>query len=72
MRDIFNLIAVISGILMVVFILTQSRGSGLGEAFGGDSTFYHTKRGPELVIFQLTIFFGVVFVVSIILGLLSN
>lgn len=57
---------------MIVLILAQSRGSGLGEAFGGDSSFYFSRRGPELVMHQLTILFAVVFVLSVILGLMSN
>lgn len=72
MRDIFNIVAVVSAILMVVFILAQARGSSLGEAFGGDSTFYHTRRGPELIIYQLTIFFAVIFALSVALSLLSG
>ena len=71
MRDFFNILAVISAGLMIVFILAQARGSSLGEAFGGDSTFYHSRRGVELIMFQLTILFAVVFVLSIIFGLLS-
>lgn len=72
MQDIFNVIAIISAVLMIVLILAQSRGSGLGEAFGGDSSFYFSRRGPELVMHQLTILFAVVFVLSIVLGLMSN
>lgn len=72
MQDIFNVVAIISAVLMIVLILAQSRGSGLGEAFGGDSSFYFSRRGPELVMHQLTILFAVVFVLSIILGLMSN
>lgn len=72
MRDIFNIISVVSAVLMVVFILLQQRGSSLGEAFGGDSAFYRSRRGVELIIFQFTIFFTVIFVLSIILGLLSD
>lgn len=72
MQEIFNVIAIISAVLMIVLILAQSRGSGLGEAFGGDSSFYFSRRGPELVMHQLTILFAVVFVLSVILGLMSN
>lgn len=72
MQEIFNIIAIISAVLMIVLILAQSRGSGLGEAFGGDSSFYFSRRGPELVMHQLTILFAVVFVLSVILGLMSN
>lgn len=72
MRSVFNIITVVTGVLMVVFILAQARGSSLGEAFGGDSTFYHKRRGPELLMLQLTLFFAIVFVVSIVLGILAS
>lgn len=35
------------GVLLSVSILLQSRGSGLGSAFGGDFGGYYTKRGFE-------------------------
>lgn len=71
MTEFFNVVTVVSAVLMIMFILAQSRGSSLGGAFGGSNTFYHTRRGVELLLYQLTIFFAVIFVVSIILGLLS-
>jgi len=72
MRNLFNIISIVSAVLMVIFILLQQRGSSLGEAFGGDSAFYRSRRGVELIIFQFTIFFTVIFVLSVILGLLSD
>lgn len=72
MRNFFNIISIVSALLMVIFILLQQRGSSLGEAFGGDSAFYRSRRGVELIIFQFTVFFAVIFVLSVILGLLSN
>lgn len=72
MRNFLNITSVVSAILMIVFILAQARGSSLGEAFGGDSTFFHTRRGPELLIYQLTIIFAVIFALSIALSLLAS
>lgn len=72
MREFFNILTVVSAILMVLFILLQQRASSLGEAFGGDNSFYRSRRGVELIIFQFTVFFAVIFVLSIVLGLLSN
>ncbi|MEX0748792.1 MAG: preprotein translocase subunit SecG [Candidatus Saccharimonadales bacterium] len=71
MQAALHLVSMISGILMIVLILSQSRGTGLGQAFGGDSAFYFSRRGIELVMYQLTILFAVVFVLSIVLGLMS-
>lgn len=71
METILNITSIVSGILMIVFILAQARGSGLGQAFGGDSAFYFSRRGIELIMYQITILLGVVFVLSIILGLVA-
>ncbi len=72
MQNFFHILTVVSAILMVIFILAQARGSSLGEAFGGDSAFYRSRRGVELVVYQLTIFFAVIFVLSIVLGIISK
>ena len=48
---------------VVIIILTQSRGTGLGSAFGGDSgSIYHTRRGIEKTLFKFTIGAVVAFV----------
>ena len=72
MQSFFHLITVATAIGMIVFILSQSRGSGLGEAFGGDSAFYRSRRGVELIVYQITVVLAVVFVISIVLGILSR
>lgn len=45
-----------NALLLILFILLQSRGVGLSSTFGGDGTFYRTRRGPEKLLFNLTIF----------------
>jgi len=55
---------------MVLFILIQSRGQSLGALSGGDTNFYRSRRGAEAVIFNATIVFAVVFVMSVILSIL--
>lgn len=72
MRSLFNVIALISSSLMILCILIQNRGQSLGVSFGGDSSYYRAKRGAERVIFNATIIFGVVFVVSILLSIISK
>ena len=42
---------IIVSILLVTVILLQERSSGLSGVFGGDSEFYHTRRGLEKIIF---------------------
>ncbi len=59
-------------VLIVVSILLQSQGSGLGSAWGGGGETYHTKRGVEKVLFNLTIFFVVLFAITSIASLITK
>jgi preprotein translocase subunit SecG len=55
---------------VIVFILLQVRGAGLGSAFGGSSagSVFKTRRGVERLIFNLTIIFIVLFALVSILS----
>ena len=70
MRNLFNAITIISALMLILFVLIQSRGQSLGQAFGGDTNFYRSRRGAEAVIFNATIIFSVLFVLSVILSIL--
>lgn len=72
MRNLFNILTIVSGILMTLTILIQNRGQSLGASFGGDSSFYGARRGAERIVFNATVILAVVFVLSIILGILSK
>ena len=63
-----------SSILLVITILLQQRGSGLGGAFGGDnfSAAFHKRRGAELFLFKLSIGLAILFAASAFLGLLAQ
>jgi protein translocase SecG subunit len=71
-RNLFNIITIISALFTMLFILIQSRGQSLGATFGGDTNFYRSRRGAEAVIFNATIIFAVLFVLSVILSILSK
>jgi len=60
---ILQILQVIIAILLIAVVLLQQRGSGLGDAFGGDAAVYTSRRGAEKFLFYLTIVFGVTFVV---------
>jgi preprotein translocase subunit SecG len=51
----------IISVLLVVVILMQSRGTGLGGTFGGGGGVYLTKRGLEKKLFILTIILAILF-----------
>lgn len=62
----------ILSLLLIVGIVLQQRGAGLGGAFGGDnfaSTFYK-RRGAENFLFNFTIVIAILFVLAAIAGFL--
>lgn len=67
---ITEIILLISAVLLIVAILMQSRGAGLGGAIGGGDEIHHTKRGAEKGLFILTIIFSVVFLLSAFINVL--
>lgn len=67
--NILETVTLISAFLTVVLILLQQRGATLGAGSGSSGELYTTRRGLEKSLFTTTIFFTVVFVLSII-GLL--
>lgn len=72
MQTILPFITLLSGILMTVLILMQSRGASLGAGFGGTSELHTERRGVDKTIHQFTIIVAVVFVLSILLMVISG
>lgn len=64
------IIQVILGMLLMLAILVQARGASLGEAFGGSSAFYGTRRGSERTLFLITVILASLFVVTALVSLL--
>lgn len=62
MHKIFNIVQIVLSILLIISILLQQRGTGLGGAFGGESNVYRSKRGIEKFLFTATIILGILFV----------
>ena len=55
---------IVLGILLSVSIMMQSRGAGLGGAWGGSGGSYHTKRGFEKLLSRASVVLAVLFFVS--------
>lgn len=64
MNEILPIIQIIVSVLLVGAVLLQARGSGLSSVFGGESTFYHTRRGIEKIVFWATIVLAILFVAT--------
>jgi len=56
-----NIVQIIIALLLIVVILLQNRGSGLGSAFGGEGNVYRTKRGMEKKLHLFTIILSILF-----------
>ena len=53
---------IIIGIILIVLVLLQQRGGGMGVLGGISSQFYGTRRGLEKTIFVFTIILGGLFI----------
>lgn len=66
-RQYFQIVQIIVAIALIISILLQARGAGLGSVFGGTGTVFKTRRGIDKLLFRSTIAFTVIFtVVSIV------
>ena len=68
--SILQIITVGSAVLMITAILLQQRGASLGAGFGSSGELFTTRRGLDKNLFEVTIVLAVVFVLSILVGLL--
>jgi len=69
-QTILQIITVGSAILMILSILLQQRGATLGAGFGSSGELYTSRRGLDKNLFEVTIVFAVIFVLSIVAALL--
>ncbi|PID31915.1 preprotein translocase subunit SecG [Candidatus Saccharibacteria bacterium] len=58
-------------VLMTILILVQTRGASLGAGLGGGGEVHTERRGSDKSIHQLTIIMVLIFVASLILGIIS-
>ncbi|MCC6803589.1 MAG: preprotein translocase subunit SecG [Anaerolineae bacterium] len=70
MERAFMVVSIIISVLLIVLILLQVKGSGLGDLLGGSNTggITRTRRGLEKTLFQITIGLGIAFLAIAILA----
>lgn len=57
-----QIVQIILSVALMAVILAQAKGqAGLGGIFGGDSAVYHTRRGVEKTLFNVTVVLAVIF-----------
>lgn len=67
MKSFLLILNIVLSVLIIIFILIQGKGAGLGSAWGGSGEMFQTRRGMEKIILWLTMIFIVIFfVVSLI------
>ncbi|MGQ9909291.1 MAG: preprotein translocase subunit SecG [Candidatus Flexifilum sp.] len=66
----FKIVSIIISILLIVLVLMQVKGGGLGDLLGGDAGggITRTRRGLEKTLFQLTIGLSIAFLTVAILA----
>ncbi|MBQ6503889.1 MAG: preprotein translocase subunit SecG [Flexilinea sp.] len=72
MKTFFNIALIITSIAVVVLVVLQNRGVGMGSIAGGSdpSTIFTQRRGVEKVIFNLTMVFSILLVILVVLSIL--
>lgn len=61
METVFNIVLIVLSVMLMLSVLLQQRGAGLGAGFGGDSAVFTTKRGAEKVLYNATIAIAILF-----------
>ncbi len=72
MKNIFSVLQIVLSVILVIFILMQAQGSGLGTTWNGGGETYHTRRGLEKVIFYATIVGIALFAIVSILAAINQ
>jgi len=58
---IVTVFQVILAVLLIVVVMIQQQGAGIGAAFGGSSGFVNTRRGVDLTLHKATIVISILF-----------
>jgi len=72
MQTYLNVAQIVLSIALILAVLLQVRGGGLGGIFGQPDSVFRTKRGVEKTLFQLTIALVVLFIIVSILALTAS
>jgi protein translocase SecG subunit len=71
MQVYLNIVQIILGIALTILVLLEVRSSGMGGVFGGTQTsLIRRRRGPELLLFRLTVVTSVLFFLVAIVNVL--
>ena len=69
LQTALNIIQIVLSVTLILVILFQVRGGGLGGIFGQADTVFRTRRGIEKKLFQITVVLIVIFIIISIVTL---
>ena len=69
MQSYFNIAQIVLSLALIMAIMLQVRGGGLGGIFGQADTVFRTRRGVERTLFQLTVVLVILFIIISIISL---
>jgi protein translocase SecG subunit len=71
MQTYLNVVQILLGIVLTILVLFEVRSSGMGGVFGGSQTnLVRNRRGPELLLFRLTIGASILFFLVAVINVL--
>ena len=71
LTNYLNVVQILLGIVLIVLVLFEVRSSGMGGVFGGAQTsLIRNRRGPELLLFRLTVGFSILFFLVAVINVL--
>jgi preprotein translocase subunit SecG len=63
---------IVLSVALILAIMLQVKGGGMGGIFGQADSVYRTRRGIERTLFQITIVLAVIFIIISIVALRIN
>jgi preprotein translocase subunit SecG len=72
LRTYLYLVQIIISIALIVIILLQAKGGGLGGIFGGEGAVYKSRRGFERTLYNVTIGLTVAFFLMSLISVLTQ
>ncbi len=74
MERALQIVSIIVSVVLIILVLLQAKGAGLGDLLGGGESggITRTRRGLEKTLFQITVVLGFVFLMVSILSFALN
>jgi preprotein translocase subunit SecG len=69
LSNYLSIAQIVLAVALVMAIMLQVRGGGLGGIFGQADSVYRTRRGVEKTLFQITIVLALIFIIVSIVAL---